>query len=214
MKLYDASRLTSPEFRISNSPVGTPSVSVEGLPLDTIQKRRSPALMGNIPSDWTSFLGWENITKTPPEKAWRTLIGDRGRYLANFTPASYLRACEQEFRQVEPGHGLNVGQAMISGDGVNRDFLERVQAVVWGRRLIKTKSGFLGLAPKATKKQDIVAILYGLSVPVVLRPISNAEEGDNVFRMIGGCFIYGMMDGEALDLKEERGVQDQTFVLL
>lgn len=141
-------------------------------------------------------------------------LGDRGRYLANFTPASYLRACEQAFRQVEPGHGLNIGQAMISGDGVNREFLERVQAVVWGRRLIKTKSGFLGLAPEATKKQDIVAILYGLSVPVVLRPILNAEEGDNVFRMIGECFIYGMMDGEALDLKEEQGIRSQTFVLL
>lgn len=73
MKLYDASRLTSPKFSISNSLVGTPIISVEGFPLDTILKRRSPALMGNIPPDWTSFLGWKNITKPPPEKAWRTL---------------------------------------------------------------------------------------------------------------------------------------------
>lgn len=213
-KLYDASRLTTPKFCISNSLVDTPIISVEGFPLGTVQEKRSPALMGNIPPDWTSLLGWENITKPAPEKAWRTLIGDRGRDPRFFIPASYSRACEQAFRQVQPGHGLNIEQARIPGDRINQDFLDCVQRVVWGRRLIKTKSGFTGLAPEATKKQDIVAILYGLSVPVVLRHISNATEGDNVFKMIGECFIYGMMDGEALDLKEEQGIQDQTFVLL
>lgn len=213
-KLYNASRLTSPNFCISDSLVGTPIISVEGFRLDTIQEKRSPALMGNIPHDWTSLLGWEDITKPSPDKAWRTLIGDRGDYSGLFTPASYLRACEQAFRQVEPGHGLNIKQARIPGDRINQDFLDCVQRVVWGRRLIKTKSGFTGLAPEATKKQDIVAILYGLSVPVVLRHLSNAADGDNVFKMIGSCFIYGMMDGEALDLKEDQGIQDQTFVLL
>lgn len=213
-KLYNASRLTSPNFCVSDSLVGTPIISVEGFRLDTIQEKRSPALMGNIPHDWTSLLGWEDITKPSPDKAWRTLIGDRGDYSGLFTPASYLRACEQAFRQVEPGHGLNIKQARIPGDRINQDFLDCVQRVVWGRRLIKTKSGFTGLAPEATKKQDIVAILYGLSVPVVLRHLSNAADGDNVFKMIGSCFIYGMMDGEALDLKEDQGIQDQTFVLL
>lgn len=212
--LYNASRLTSPKFCMSDSLVGTPIISVEGFRLDTIQEKGSPALMGNIPHGWTSLLGWEDITKPSPEKAWRTLIGDRGDYSELFTPASYLRACEQAFRQVEPGYGLNLKQARIHGDSVNRGFLERVKVVVWGRRLIKTKSGFTGLAPEATKKRDIVAILYGLSVPVVLRHISNAAERDNVFKMIGECFIYGMMDGEALDLKEEQGIQDQTFVIL
>lgn len=81
IRIYDASRLTSPKFRISNSLIGTPIISVEGLPLDAIQERRSPALMGNIPPGWTGFLGWRDITQPPPEKAWRTLVDDRGRYV-------------------------------------------------------------------------------------------------------------------------------------
>lgn len=73
-RVYDASRLKSPKFRISNSLIGTPIINVEGLLLDAIQERRSPALMGNTPPRWTGFLGWRDITQPPPEKAWRTLV--------------------------------------------------------------------------------------------------------------------------------------------
>jgi hypothetical protein len=38
------------------------------------------------------------------------------------------------------------------------------------RRLITTKDGYLGLAPEKVEVNDLVAILFGCSFPVVLRP--------------------------------------------
>ena len=48
-------------------------------------------------------------------------------------------------------------------------FCRRVQAVIWNRRLIKTKQGNLGITKKNIQFGDRVCILYGCSVPVVLR---------------------------------------------
>ncbi len=214
IKPYDASRLERPIFRMSNSPTGAPRISVEGFVLDTILFKQSPALMGNIPPGWVDFLGWNNIEDPPPEKAWQTLVGDRGMR-SRAPPGYYRRACEEIFQRVVPGYGLNIQQEIPRSGSITQKFLKRVEAVIWGRRLIKTeKHDFVGLAPGATKKRDVVAILYGLSVPVVLRQIQDSSEGDSVFTMVGECFIYGMMNGEALELKKAQGIRDQTFMLI
>ena len=211
---YDASRSNRPTFRLSDSPTGVPRISVEGFILDAIHLKKPPAMMGNIPAGWVESLGWQNIEDPAPEKAWRTLAGDCTR--GSGSPSGYYRrACEEVFQRTVPGYGLNVQREIPRSGPIIQEFLKRVEAVVWGRRLIRTeKHGFVGLAPGATKKRDVVAILYGLSVPVVLRQIQDSLEGDNVFTMVGECFIYGMMNGEALEMKKAQGIQDQTFMLL
>ena len=214
LQAYDASRLKRPNFCIFSNSVGAPLISVEGFILDAIHETHDPALMGNIPPGWVELLDWEDTNKPPPDKAWRTLVGDRGHDVSSFPPADYRRACEQVFRRVKPGYGLHIGTEIVKKDPIIEDFLRRVQVVIWGRRLIKTeRHGFLGLAPRATKERDVVAILYGLSVPVVLRQVQDTTEGDNMYEIVGECFIYGMMDGQALWLKEVQGIHDQTFVL-
>jgi hypothetical protein len=55
-------------------------------------------------------------------------------------------------------------------------FCRRVQAVIWNRRLMKTKTGFLGLGNKHVQVGDKVCILYGYSVPVLLRETVKAQE--------------------------------------
>jgi hypothetical protein len=43
-----------------------------------------------------------------------------------------------------------------------------------------------------------ICILYGCSVPVVLRPIRNSEScNEFYYELIGECYVHGMMDGEA-----------------
>ena len=173
--------------------------------------------MGNIPPGWAEFLGWNDLSEPPPDKLWRTLIGDRDRYNPFFTlvaPTITQRACGRMFEQMQPGFDLILSEAIHSKDRTVQEFAQLVEAVVSGRRLIKTaKHGFVGLAPEATQEGDIVAILYGLSVPVVLRQIHGTPDGDNVFILVGECFIYGMMDGEALRFQEVHGIQDETSVL-
>jgi hypothetical protein len=49
-------------------------------------------------------------------------------------------------------------------------FLRRVQQVIWNRSLARSQlMHSLCMVPKATEVGDIIAILYGCSVPVVLR---------------------------------------------
>ena len=211
---FKASGLKRPNFRMSDSSVGAPSLSVEGFTLDVIQEKQAPALMGNIPRGWVDFLGWKDMKGLPPDKVWRTLVADGGLYSDEPLPRFYPRACEIVFQSNEPNYEVDTKLEIQRGDSVTREFCRRVEKVIWGRRLVKTqKHSLVVLAPGATKKRDIVAILYGLSVPVVLRPVQDAAEGNNVFTIVGECFIYGMMDGEALGFRKAQRIQEQMFVL-
>jgi len=71
--------------------------------------------------------------------------------------------------------------------------MQRVVDLLADRKLLVTKEGYFGLAPTLTQVGDIVVILLGCSMPVILRPHT-----DNAYRLVGGCYIDGMMDGEAM----------------
>ncbi|KAF2629366.1 hypothetical protein BU25DRAFT_409267 [Macroventuria anomochaeta] len=71
--------------------------------------------------------------------------------------------------------------------------IRRAAVALQKRRLITTRTGFLGLAPDEVKIGDTVAILLGCNHPVVLRP---HEDG---FKYVGECYIHGLMDGEAVE---------------
>ncbi|KAI1440079.1 HET-domain-containing protein [Annulohypoxylon stygium] len=61
--------------------------------------------------------------------------------------------------------------------------------------LFWTTHGYLGLGDTDIRSGDIVVVLYGLSIPMVLRRTAL------FWRIIGPCFVVGMMDGEALKLR-------------
>jgi hypothetical protein len=44
----------------------------------------------------------------------------------------------------------------------------------------------------------MICIIFGCSVPVVLRKVS-ADGRNSHFEFIGECYVHGMMDGEALE---------------
>jgi hypothetical protein len=74
-----------------------------------------------------------------------------------------------------------------------------------GRRLITTTHGYLGLAPAAVKAGDVVAIVYGCSFPVVLRP-----HGE-MYQVIGESYIDGIMDGELTEAEEREKLPEVDF---
>ena len=76
------------------------------------------------------------------------------------------------------------------------------------RALITTETGYLGLAPIAVCQGDVVAILFGCKCPVVLRPYR-----DDMYNVIGECYIHGLMDGEILSQKRGEHVLQREFVL-
>ncbi|KAI1212937.1 heterokaryon incompatibility protein-domain-containing protein [Annulohypoxylon truncatum] len=51
-----------------------------------------------------------------------------------------------------------------------------------------------GLCPPETQVEDIICVLYGCTVPVVLREMS-----DGYMKLVGEAYVHGKMDGEAMD---------------
>lgn len=223
-RAYQASGPSHPTFHFTAQ-----TLCVKGFILDRVYAKQSPALMGNIPPGWMRFLGWTDTSTPAPENVWRTLVAGSDLN-GDIPPLYYGQACTQAFQQIKLGHGfnlsqrfrqmtpdlgLNVSQQLAGSTALVRDFLDRVQSVVWGRRLIKTEEhGFDGLAPGETREEDVVAILYGCSVPVILRLVSDPESREVVFELIGECYIDRMMDGQALDIKESMGTKTKTFMIV
>ncbi|OAG21808.1 hypothetical protein CC77DRAFT_933549 [Alternaria alternata] len=76
------------------------------------------------------------------------------------------------------------------------------------RALITTETGYLGLAPTAVRQGDVVAILFGCRFPMVLRPYL-----DDMYQVIGECYIHELMDGEMLSQERDGHVSRREFVL-
>jgi hypothetical protein len=72
---------------------------------------------------------------------------------------------------------------------VMTELLRRIQAVIWNRRFVITDGGAFGLVPANAQMGDMLMVLYGLSVPVVLRKLHNS------YWLVGECYIDGAMDG-------------------
>jgi hypothetical protein len=77
-----------------------------------------------------------------------------------------------------------------------------------GTRLFTTDNSAppLGSGLDGTRVGDIVCVLFGSNVPLVLRQVGN--KGD--YKLIGECYVTGIMQGEALDM----GLEEREFRLI
>ncbi|KAI8623637.1 HET-domain-containing protein [Xylariaceae sp. FL1651] len=61
------------------------------------------------------------------------------------------------------------------------------------RILCSTEQGYLGWVPDVARVGDCIFVAVGADVPLVVRPVS-----DKTYKLIGECYIHGVMYGEAL----------------
>jgi hypothetical protein len=101
-----------------------------------------------------------------------------------------------------------------STNPVLRNFINRTLSAVWDRRLARTlKYRRLALLPTETNKGDVIYVLYGYSVPVVLRKTNDrTTSGNDLWELIGECYVYEMMDGEALVTRREEEMREPEFL--
>jgi hypothetical protein len=200
--IYGASgsRQASIEFGDSNSGI----IFVDGLVVDVVGCKEPTAMAGNIPQGWSRFGGWKNESVLPPEEFWRTLVANRHRD-SKEPPPCYPQTCMYAFRQRAKGADLITSDIISSKQTSSHvsDFLRRVQAVIWNRRLLRTRNHrFLGLGPKKTKKGDLICVLFGCSVPVILRRIMKAATPALKRRGSRGYFSdCEVVEGEKVDWK-------------
>jgi hypothetical protein len=144
---------------------------VEGFILDEVGRVSDASSLGNVPVKWPGFAGWRRKHNKVPEAFWRTLVADRGPHGQN-PPTFYPRACKEALSAtLEQGIPLDTKEMINHGQcTIIAEFLRRVQAVIWNRKMMYTKYGdHLGLIPEHAQEGDLVCVFYGCSVPVLLR---------------------------------------------
>jgi hypothetical protein len=70
---------------------------------------------------------------------------------------------------------------------------ERTQRTL-NRKIMRTRNEYIGLAPHAAQKGDIIALAKGARVPLVLRPKPNGN-----WELVGDIYVHGIMLGEAFE---------------
>ncbi|MCJ1401431.1 hypothetical protein MMC11_004644 [Xylographa trunciseda] len=183
------------------------SMFVYGFTLDTIAHLSGRIAEGLILKECLKMGGWEesddgNTNQVPPE-LWRTLVANRGPDGGD-PPSWYHRACLHCLAHRTNAGDVNTGVLIASDNkpSTMKRFLERVQRVIWNRKFLRSNEKKLfGLAPERAREKDMICILYGCTVPVVLR--EHRVGLDSYFEFIGECYIHGMMDGEAMTAKSE-----------
>jgi hypothetical protein len=219
-KIYNASNSIP-----ASAAFGGLSLIVHGFRLDQINYLSTPGSRLCISSTSLSMGGWYNFTaaETPttvPDRLWRTLVADRGAS-GTSPPSWYHRACLHLLTQCTgPDGDVDVRALMQSSrPSAVVKFLKRVESVIWDRQFLLTVVGkFFGLAPITARSDDLICILYGCSVPVVLREHTNkrgrdvlepAASSGSYFEFIGECYVHGVMDGQAC----QGELPDEVFVI-
>lgn len=91
-------------------------------------------------------------------------------------------ACKWVFEQKSKRASLNTNEILTFGKcpSIAIEFLRRVRSVVWGRKLVLSEgrrgsTPLLALVPEEANESDLICILYGCSVPVVLRKLQKQQ---------------------------------------
>lgn len=146
-------------------------------------------------------------------KGWDWLVGQRGYYFKweKWRSAhDYFMLGEERLRSFFTD--------IIPQDAEELTYTEvyrSSQRAVQQRRFMLTKNGYFGWGPdnmfetdqsKELRVGDKIAILFGCSTPLVIRPA-----GDK-FEVVGEAYVQGFMDGEALVLMESGACYIQPFI--
>ncbi|KAG8525632.1 uncharacterized protein KY384_009276 [Bacidia gigantensis] len=82
---------------------------------------------------------------------------------------------------------------------VEKDYLEKASKflcafhnIACGKTFIVTDRDNIGLAPRSCEEGDIVAVIFGCEIPLLLRPTM-----EGTFRVVGACWVEGIMTGES-----------------
>jgi hypothetical protein len=74
------------------------------------------------------------------------------------------------------------------------------------QRPFRTAQGLFGLGTQALRESDSIWIVPGCRVPLIFRAVSDSPR----YRLVGGCYVHGFMDGEVL---ERNGIEFEMVEL-
>jgi hypothetical protein len=137
---------------------------------------------GILPQEVLTMGGWSHSLsddelgiEAVPDKLWRTLVANKD--LEGHSPEGDFKLCCLYSLQREDVSGdVRIRELMVDPNCPENvlSFLKRVQDVVWNRKAFTAglNNELFGLCPKSAQEGDLLCILYGCSVPVVLRRLT------------------------------------------
>ena len=205
------------------------SLHVTGFVLGKVAKRSMRMANAMITKECLQLLGsvTQNLSPRPfsvPDVMWRTICADRDDKGDPAPP--FYRSAMTHLLQLssEVPDGLNSTNILDNLSSIDveelldadlndhvRTFLEIVRDVIWNRKTFQThpemgidgiKRPFVGLIPQSAKIGDRVCIIYGCSVPVVLR---KKVQPMGCWQLIGDAYVDGIMDGELIQFAPPHG---------
>lgn len=146
-------------------------------------------------------------------RGWNWLAGQQGYYFkweewrhANDTLMLGTRPLRSYFTDVIPED---------AEETTIMEVYSTVCRMVMERRFMLTKNGYFGWAPdnayddnlkNQTRLGDLIAIIYGCSTPLVIRPC------EDKFQIVGEAYVEGFMDGEAIGDSHRGSFHMKRFV--
>jgi hypothetical protein len=120
-------------------------------------------------------------------------------------------------------HAMYLQSHVLEPDSIDEDILRIAQQAnlsgkveEWSRaanaasqnRLFAiTEKGYFVLAPGVAEIGDEVCVLYGGKSPFCLR-----QSGSHYW-LVGECYVHGLMNGEAIEMRDQGGLEDHVFVI-
>lgn len=157
--------------------------------------------------------GCESLRNIAPQKLnslWKTLVADRDAD-GNPAPTRFGLALKHLFKRILQSRSLDIEEILEDEQDANvRAFLEKVRATTNGQRLFTSTVNdldeiLLGHVPRGARLGDTIAILFGTSIPFVLR---ESKLGKDYLQLIGPAYVDGIMDGEIFSKLGEDRVED------
>jgi hypothetical protein len=203
-------------------------LKVRGFAFDELSEVEPNAPAGVVPSQWLKYVKTDeefdiheatSRGNVISDAFWRTTVAGRAPHThdGRNPPPYYRRLCETTF-QTNHAEDINIEKQRISTTNeLYKAYLKRIEAVVFRRSLTKLKRcSRLALVPGHSKSTDVVCILFGCSVPVILRRLKDQtidveEKVEGVatkfnrplYELIGECYVHGVMEGEAFNIRHD-----------
>ncbi|TGO23657.1 hypothetical protein BPAE_0125g00100 [Botrytis paeoniae] len=224
-RLYNAHGGTKPDVYVGRGVDGVynGSLHTKGIILGEISRRSTRFADAILTTEGLELLGsispGRDTNSIHVPDAWRIICADRDDK-GEFAPLAYEEAMTSILNTVSSSRD-SINQERLSlvidieelilniqTPETVKTYLKVVRDIVWNRRSCQLKlsvsasnkemeNSIVGLVPQNANYGDLVCILYGCSVPVVLRKSLNLD-GKVHWQLIGEAYMDKIMDGEAV----------------
>lgn len=238
-RIYNAHYNTKPQVHIGESAALSAcdgSLYAKGIILGKIAQRSTRMADAIITQECLNILRTNSLHQQSslvslPDVIWATLCADRdnngGRAPSSFRSAMLhvLQLGSSNTTTTDPLDPIGTMSSVDIEEVLETDlpesvkgFLKVARDTTWNRRTFGGKRAdgseirIAGLIPRSAEVGDLVCVLYGCSVPVVLRK-RPGKSHEYFWELLGEAYVHEFMDGQGISSLSSAGLKsaEMTF---